>query len=150
MRLMQFDANTFESLTGLELANYAVRLMQEGIAECDFLPYFQQNAKKMDLPHLELAVGILGKIGSDAAYRKVAEYLEHPDFNVRFVATKTIAYMKVADDVVMRCVVESLRRHGGDTAALAHELHAVLDRPANDRAQQIVSAYRSKLSHSPG
>jgi hypothetical protein len=111
---MQFDAQKFETLSGLELANYAVRLMQESIAEADFLPYFQQKAGAMDPPHLEMAVGMLGKIGSDTAFRTVARYLEHPEFNVRFVATKTIAHMQAADEVIMRCVVESLRRHAGD------------------------------------
>ena len=141
---MQFDAQTFEALSGLDLANYAVELMREKIAERDFLPYFKQKAAVMDVIHLELAVGMLGKVGSDVAYRMVASYLEHPDFNVRFVATKTIAHIQAADEVVMRCVVESLSKHAGDRAALAHELTAVLEHPANDQARHIVSAYRSK------
>lgn len=141
---MRFNAETFESLSGLDLANYAVELMREGIPEDDFLPYFRQKAEAMDMVRLELAVGMLGKVGSDAAFRTAATYLEHPDFNVRFVATKTIAGLHTADEVVMRCVVESLYKHERDRAALANELMPILDHPANEQARRIASAYRLK------
>lgn len=141
---MRFNAETFERLSGLDLANYAVELMRERIPEDDFLPYFRQKAKAMDMVRLELAVGMLGKVGSDAAFRLVASYLEHPDFNVRFVATKTIAGLHTADEVVMRCAVESLSKHESDPAALATELMPVLDRPANEQARRIASAYLLK------
>jgi hypothetical protein len=141
---MRFNAETFESLSGLDLATYAVELMRERIPEGDFLPYFRQKAEAMDMVHLELAVGMLGKVGSAAALQTVASYLEHPDFNVRFVATKTIACLHTADEVVMRCAVESLSKHEGDRAALANELMPVLDRPANEQARRLASAYRLK------
>ena len=97
----------------------------------------------MDPSHLELAVGILGRVGTESSYRKIAEYLEHPNFSVRFVATKTIAHMAVADEKIMRCVVESLALHANDPAALAQELREVLNRPSNEKAQRIASEYRS-------
>ena len=79
-----------------------------------------------------------------AAFQTVASYLEHPDFNVRFVATKSIARLHTADEVVMRCAVDSLSKHEGDRASLANELMPVLDRPADEQARQIASAYRLK------
>ena len=141
---MSFDSAKFKSLDGLELGQYTMCLLQEGITEAQFLPYFTSNASTMDMAHLEYAVGILGKIGSDAAYQKVAEYLEHPCFSVQFVATKTIAAISAADETVMRMVVESLSKHEGDPNALAQELRDVLHRPANDEARHIASGYQPK------
>lgn len=142
---MKFHTQTFEILNGLELANYAVSLMDNNhIAEADFLPYFITQAEAMDMAHLELAIGMLGKIGTPTTNRIVAKYLEHKDFNVRFVAAKTIAHTKAVDGPVMQCVVESLLMHEGDPADLSQELHPVLNRPADEQARAIVTAYRSK------
>lgn len=141
---MRFNAELFESLNGLEAASYAVGLMEGGIAEVDFLPYFEIKAATMDATHLELAIGMLGKINSVAADRKVAEYLEHSDFNVRFVATKSIARLAFVDEIIMRRIVESLALHVGDFGCLANELTPALDRPANEKARRVVLEYRSK------
>src|SRR5882724_5767098 len=116
---MQFDPNTFETLRGPDLANYAIAVGKDGIAERDLLPYFHDKAAAMDMPHLELAVGMLGRVGSKAAYQMVAEYLDHPDFNVRFVATKIIARMTAVDDQVMSRVVKSLSHHINDPMGAA-------------------------------
>jgi hypothetical protein len=139
---MKFDAQQFETLNGLDLATYVVRLMEDDkIAEADFLPYFYMNAETMDMAHLELAVGMLGKIGTQNTNRMVAKYLQHHNFNVRFVATKTIAHIKAVDATVMQCVVEALMMHQSDPADLAQELQPVLNRPADEQARTIAAAH---------
>lgn len=141
---MPFDAKHFENLSGHELGRYAIRLVEEKIAEGEFLPYFTQEGSRMDALHLESALFILGKIGSVAAYHKVVECLEHTEFSVQFAATRIIANIPTADAVVMRYVTESLSKHDGDPTALAQELRPILDRAANDEARCIAEEYRRK------
>ncbi|MGN6387133.1 MAG: hypothetical protein ACTHMT_12935, partial [Verrucomicrobiota bacterium] len=71
----------------------------------------------------------------------VAKYLQHHDFNVRFVATKTIARMKAVDATVMQCIVEALMMHQSDPTDLAQELQPVLNRPADEQARRIAAAH---------
>jgi hypothetical protein len=143
---MSFDPQKFEMLGAFDAANYVLALVNEGLAEEEVLPYFQEKPASMDMAHLELAVGMLGKVGSNAACQIVANYLDHPDSNVRFVATKTIASMTDVDERIMKQVVASLSNPRDDpmSAALTRELKVVLNRPANDEARRIAVAYLSK------
>jgi hypothetical protein len=144
---MKFDSSKFELLQGIDAANYAIQLIKEGITERDFLPYFQENVEKLDMAHLELAVGMVGKIGSIAAFHVVAKYLDHPNFNVRFVAVKTIKNMVAIDEQIMALVVASLTKQYGDMGdALAQELNVVLDRPASDEAKRLAAEYKKNNS----
>ena len=143
MTRKDFNPKTFETLSGLDLADYAVRVMQEGVAENVILPYFENRAATRDMPHLELAVGILDKVGSDRAYQIVAGYLDHADFNVRFVATKIVARMALVDERMMQRIVDCLSMYSADPAALAHELKALLDHPSNPEAGRIASEYKA-------
>lgn len=139
---MRFDSSTFEALGGLEASAYALRLAKEGLEEADVLPYFQQKIATMDLPHLEVAVYLLAKVGTKPAWHVVANYLDHPDFRIRFVATKMMRDMDSVDAEAMGKVVAALSRFGRD--GLTDELNVLLDRPANDDARSIATAYLSK------
>jgi len=111
----------------------------------EFLGYYRQQVDAMDTSHLELALGILGRIGTDDAHFEVARQLNHSDFSVRFVATKVIANMATIDQDVMGLVAECLVAHAGDAMDLAHELRTALDRPANAEARRIATECRMKL-----
>jgi hypothetical protein len=141
---MTFDTNTFERLSGLELANYVVKVIKHEVVENDFLPYFCEKMTGMDVGHLELALGILAKIKSPAAIWRIADFLEHEDFNVRFVATKIIARCTIIDEHLMGQIVNSLRIHEGENSAIANELFGLLDRPLNSEALKIAQNYRFK------
>jgi len=138
---MRFDPKAFESLSGLEASDYSLRLAKKGIAEADVLPYFREKAAAMDLPHLEVAVFLLAKVGTSEAWITVADYLDHPDFNIRFVATKMMKEVVAVDEHVMKRAVAVLSRLAGD--GLADELKVLLRRPANTEAGRIAAEYIS-------
>ena len=138
-----FDPEKFELLGGLEASDYALRLTKEELAGKDVVQYFQENLAEMDLPHLEVAVYLLSKIGTQPAWNMVADYLAHPAFRVRFVATKMIRDMTGVDEQVMRKTVAVLSQFSGD--GLADELKILLDRPVNDEARRIAKEYIDKL-----
>jgi hypothetical protein len=141
---MPFDIKKFESLNGLCLANYVVEARRGKITESDFLPYFKSKAEAMDDVRLELAIGILAVIDGPESAHTIAKYIEHPNFNVRFVAIKSIKRLAAVDAIVMRYVVQSLLLHANDNRDLAYELRDVPDRYADDEARQIASEYHSK------
>ena len=141
---MNFDSKQFESLQGIEAAHYAIALIKRGVKEEDFLPYFEQNAVTMDWPRLELAIGILGSIGTSRALQIVANYLGDSNFSLRFVAVKTIGKMPAVDAIIMERVVSGLiKEYDGDSMhlGLSDELRAVLKRPSNDESRRIAEEY---------
>jgi len=144
--LMPFDANLFESLSGYDLGNYTARLMEEDLAEPEFIPYFSEKSLSMDLLHLESAICLLGKVGTEACFRKVAEYLQHENFRIRFVATRIISRMPIVDHVIMKSVAICLVARAGDEMDLAQELRVVLDRPANAKARRIATECQMSFS----
>jgi hypothetical protein len=97
----------------------------------------------MDMPHLELAVFLLGKIATSAALEAVANYLDHPNFNVQFAARKSISNLPVIPENLMREVVRILKRTPDDPWNV--ELRGILDRPADEAARRIAEDYRSKV-----
>lgn len=140
---MKFDSGKFESLQGIEAAHYALDLMKHGAEEEDFLPYFNRNAATMDWPKLELALGILGSVGTSRAFQTIANYLGESNFRLRFVAVKMIGKMPSVDATIMEQVVRSLLKEYGDPmqVGLSDELKEVLKRPANEESQRIAEEY---------
>src|SRR5437016_4630220 len=107
--VMQFDPEEFERLNGIDAAKYVLRVSQQGqLPEEKFLAYFREKAGTMDVTHLELAVHLLGEVATNSALQLVASYLNHSNFNVRFVANKIIARLPSVDDKIMASVVETL------------------------------------------
>jgi hypothetical protein len=142
---MHFDAKRFDSLQGFDLAEYTMGFLQERIAGDEILPYFDARASSMDMEHLESAIALLGRVGSDAAYNRVGDYLEHSNFSVRAVATGVLVKADAVDEVVMRRVTESLLKDEGVRTALSQQLRVLLDRPKNAAARRVASEYRNKL-----
>ena len=142
---MHFDAEMFDALKGFHLAKYALPFLKGSVVDDDILPYFDRSASSMDLEHLEYAIALLGKTGSDAAYKRVANYIEHPNFSIRAVATGILASASTVDETTMSRVIESLMKDEGDPNALSQQLRVLLDRPANAQAQRIATEYRIKL-----
>jgi len=139
---MRFEPKTFESLSGFEASRYAMRLVQEGVTEEDLLEYFRQTIATLDLPHLEVVVFLLASVGTNAAWQMVGNYLDHPNFSIRFVAIKAIRNLVSLDETLMRRVVACLSTYGGD--GLADELGKLLDRPANAEARRVVQEFRAR------
>lgn len=142
---MKFDPKKFESLAIFELSKYTVELIREPVEEADFFPYFLSKAATMDASHLEFALAILGKIEGETASHKVAEYLVHPDYSVRYIATKIVMRMTDIDEQVMGYVVKSMKMFANERMSFAKELKVVLNRPASDKARQIALEYVSNF-----
>jgi hypothetical protein len=136
---MRFEPDKFQALDGLEASRYALSLAKEGLSELEVLPYFQENIAALDMPHLEVAVYLLAKVGTSRSWHMVSNYLDHPEFRIRFVATKMLRDITVSDEVIMKNIVESMSKLAGD--GLADELKLLLDRPANAEARRIASEY---------
>ena len=142
---MHFDAEMFDALKGFHLAKYTMPFLKGSVVDDDILPYFDRSATSMDLEHLEYAIALLGKTGSDAAYKRVADYIEHPNFSVRAVATGILASANSIDETMMCRVTESLMKDEGDPNAISQQLRVLLDRSPNAEAQRIATECRKKL-----
>lgn len=139
----KFDPERFENLPIFEAAKYAVDLGKGHITEDEFMPYFQQRAGSLDWPRLELAVYLLGRVGTNRAMHAIADYLGHPNINIRYVAINAVRSLPAIDELVMKKVVESLSKSYDYPmhSALNEELKIVLNRPANSGASSIAAKY---------
>lgn len=137
---MQFDPNVFQDLSGLQASGYALELVKKGIANGDFVvAYFKEHIATLDLPHLEVAIFLLAKIGTDDAWPMVADYINHPNFSVRFVAIKTIKAMTSVNEMIMKKIVKELSRSKGD--GLADDLNPLLAKPLDSKAAEVAKQY---------
>jgi cysteine synthase len=140
---MKFDSKNFELLKGIAAASYAIEMIKNGIEEKDILPYLQEKAEFMDVTHLELVVGMVGSVGTTPAFQEVAKYLDHPNFNIKFVAVKTLKNMASVDEMTMELIVASLSKNDSNTMSksLLQELKVALNRPANENARRVAQDY---------
>jgi len=143
---MKFDPQRFESLNGIDAAYYAVDIIKQGVHEEDILPYFQAEAGTMDWPRLELVLGMVGSIGTSRAMQIVSNYLDNPNFQIRFVAIKSLKKATFVDEIIMKRVVAALSQQYDNNMnkSLAQELSVILDRPANEEASRIARDFKEQ------
>jgi hypothetical protein len=139
----QFDYERFEKLSGFELAMYYSKWVQENAVGIDFVEYFRNMAGKFDDEHLEIALAMIQKTSSKAAFYEIAKFMRHPNASVRLFAVNTISHLPSIDDLIMQLVVSTLTNPVDSLGIL--ELKEALKRPANNQARVIAEEYLKKL-----
>jgi hypothetical protein len=76
----------------------------------------------------------------------VSNYLDNPNFQIRFVAIKSLKKATFVDEIIMKRVVAALSQQYDNNMnkSLAQELSVILDRPANEEASRIARDFKEQ------
>jgi hypothetical protein len=138
----KLDLEEFERLSGPDFTRYVVKMKDLQIDD-DFLRYFTIKQHQWDDVHLELALWWIGKSGSLAAQHEIANFIDHRNQSVRFLAIGFLVEMKQEVDAhIMSHVIEILERN--PNAADRQALNSVIMKPASKEAQVILQEYLAR------
>jgi hypothetical protein len=102
-----FDYEQFERLTGQRLADYALTTSRESLPT-GFVEYVRDNAARLDGQHLEMAILLLEKIGTDTARHEIANHLGHSLKHIRLTVIGLLDRIGRIDEHVRARVEERL------------------------------------------
>ena len=133
------NLDEFERLSGVDFTRYVLK-MKDIRVDDNFLTYFAQRKGQWDDVHLETAIWWLGKSGSLPAHQAIADYIDHRNKSIRFLAVGFTAEMKPEVNArIMSRVIEALERN--PEAADKKALDSVLNKPASKEARTLVEQY---------
>ena len=132
----------FDSLAGMELFHYAKRNADQDLVDSEDVRELRLRAKDMDLHRSEMMLLFLVRSSCEAAHAYLAEFLQHPNVSLRFIASKHIAKLPRADEAVMQAIVQALDK--GGEPGLREEFDEILHRPANEGAKMIAETFIAK------
>src|ERR1700722_5410554 len=93
----KLDLDEFERLSGPDFTRFSVNMKNLQVDD-DFLKYFALRKNQWDDAHLELAVWWLGKRESFSAYQEIANFIDHRNLSIRFLAVGFLVEMKCEVD----------------------------------------------------
>jgi hypothetical protein len=81
----------------MEMARYAIGCAERGDLPADCVSYVKANAERLDGQHLEMAIFLLDKIGSEAARHELVKYVGHPLKHIRLTVIGMLDRMTSVD-----------------------------------------------------
>ena len=103
---MNYDR--FEELNGIHLGMFVSDVIRGGGVDDSILAYYFKRKADFDIPHLEMIILLLGKLGTPAALNEVATFLEHSVKCIRYQAAQVITNAVSLDEYVMEKVISRL------------------------------------------
>jgi len=104
----KFDWKEFERLQGMTMARYVMECAKRGDLPADCVSYVKANAERLDGQHLEMALFLLDKIGSEAARHELVNYLAHPLEHIRLTVIGMLDRMDSIDGYLAGKIRESI------------------------------------------
>lgn len=136
------DFAKFEQLHGIELGKFVADVTKREILDRSILDYYQSNRSRLDGPHLEMIISLLGRLGTPEAMKEVTEHLDYPVKYVKNEAIQIAIHASSLDEKAVTNILTALK-----TARFPEDrelLELALSKAGTDAAKRLAAMWQPK------